>query len=665
MRRHATTIGLLVLAVALGIWLWVDRVNVTSGEKIARDNNVFSAWRRDDLERIEIAHEGETIVLERDPKKDSAWRLRSPRRERADQAAVERLVTTLEFASRVRKVDQGAELGLGQPRAQGSIVMGGLTFRFVLGAPSPRPEGSSYLRVDDGDPFVVSKELTEALLASSDTLRDRTVVPYLSLDLQRFEVTHAGGGFALERKDERSFHVGGLGLVAGRPETDKVWGALAEMRAEAFPKDVDVKDPRLTIRMTAKEPGKPPGELAIGGTCPGQPNDVLVLRTQPTRVLACAPKGALDTLLAQKPDDLVDRRPVSFRHDEIEELRLEGERVIEIARRAAGFHQRAPEDRELNAAEADAANELLVHIEQSRADRVDRGGGPFTAIAKARVTAGGHDETIEVGTLGPPGEGVTLRRVRDDARLFVPRAVARRLLPRLTTLKPRAIVNETRRVTRVVLRCGTAQELVDDGSGFRLVEPTGYEADGAILQLIEGILRDKAIAWVADADDGSFGLGEGCKVVLAFEDGNAPITLRFGSEGEGGVYAKLEASPEVLVAPRSLHTLASRIYVSTASLSTDPASVSSVTIQRGASRVRREPAAVRLLVADRVANLGPPDVGPVEIEVTIAWTDGGPPKRIVCGPLRGEHRRCATGGVKATFDVHRSRFDTLLADAGP
>jgi hypothetical protein len=663
---YATTIVLFVLAIALGIWAWVDRGKVTSGEKSARENNVFPAWRRDDLARVEIAHDDETIVLERDAKTDTAWRLTSPRRERADQAAVERLMTTLEFATRVRKVDS-----IGEPRAHGSIVMGGVTFRFVLGGPSPRPEGSSYFRVDDGAPFVVSKELTEALLASSDGLRDRTVVPYLSLDLKRFEVTHAGGGFVLERKDERTFLVGGL--AAGRPETDKVWSALAEMRAEAFPKDVDPKEPLLTIRMTAKDAGKPPGELAIGGPCPGHPNDVLVLRTQPTRVLACAPKGALDALVALKSDDLVDRRPVSFRHDEIEEMRLEGERVIEIARRGTGFHQRAPEDRELNAAEADAASELLVHIEQSRADEVTRGGGPFSPIAKARFTAGGHDETIEIGAPAsarggesrPLGDRVTMRRLRDDARLVVSRAVARRFLPRLATLKPRAIVNETRRVKRVLLRCGVPQELVDDGAGFRLVVPTGYDADGTVVQLVDGILRDKALAWVSDTDDGSFGLGEGCKVVLAFEDGNAPLTIRFGAEGEGGVYAKLEGAPEVFVAPRSLHTLASRIYVSTAALSTDPANVASVTVRRGAFRIAREPSAVRLLLADRVSALGTPDVGPIEIEVLIAWADGGAPKRVVCGPVRDEHRRCSTAGVKATFDVHRSRFESLLADAGP
>jgi len=661
MKRHATSIVLFVVALAIGLWLWVDRGRVTSGERSARDKSVFPAWRRDDLARIVVAHDGETIVLERDAKVDSAWRLTSPRQERADQAAAERLVTTLEFASRVRNVDEGAELGLGAPRAQGTIVMGAVTFRFALGAPSPRPEGSSYFRVDDGAPFVVSKELTEALLASSDGLRDRTVVPYLSLEIARFEAVHAGGGFALERRDARSFEVVGTGVFAGRAESDKVWSALAEMRAESFPRDVDLKEPRLTLRMTSKEPGRPAGEILVGGACPGHANDVLVLRTEPTRVLACAPKGVLDALVAIKPEDLVDRRPFSFRHDEIEELRLEGERTVEIARRGKGYHQRFPEDRELTPGEADAASELLVRLEQSRADTVTRGGGPFTAVAKARASAGGHDETVEVGAFG---ETVTLRRVRDDARLVVSRAVARRLLPRATALKPRAITAETRRVKRVVLRCGTPQELVDEGAGFRLVSPPGYEADGAILQLVEGLLRDKALVWVADVDDGSFGLVETCKVVLVFEDGNAPLTVRFGAEGEGGVYAKLEGASEVFVAPRSLETLAKRIYVSTAALGVDPEAVSSLSLVRGGTTLRREPSAVRALVADRVASLGG-EVGPVEVEIVVGLADGGAPKRIRCGPLAGEHRRCTTPGVKASFEVHRSRFDALFGADAP
>ena len=61
--------------------------------------------------------------------------------------------------------------------------MGTLEIPFALGGPSPRPAGSSYFRVGAEPPIVVTKELTDALLASADTYRDRTVVPYLATEL--------------------------------------------------------------------------------------------------------------------------------------------------------------------------------------------------------------------------------------------------------------------------------------------------------------------------------------------------------------------------------------------------------------------------------------------------------------------------------------------------
>jgi Domain of unknown function (DUF4340) len=693
-KRHATTVVLFFLAVSLGVWLWLDRDKVTEGERKRRENNVFTAWRREDVSRIEVAHEDETIVLERDAKADKPWRMTSPRQERVDQAAAERLTTTLEFATVVRKVGDDKALGFDSPRATGSVTMGSLVFRFTLGGPSPRPEGSGYLRVDDGAPFVASKELTDTLLASSDTYRDRTVVPYLSLELARFEVKHPGGGFVVERADERSFKVHGPNVLASRNALDKVWSALAEMRAEAFPKDADAErltqNPRLTILMAPKEAGKPAGELVVGDVCPGHPDDVVVLRKQPTRVAACAPKGAMDALVAITQDQLVDRRPFSFRHDEIEEIRFETlgadgasgstdagatPRVLELARRGTGFHQREPVDRELTPDEADSASELLARIEEGVADEVRPANAPFTALARARVRAGEHDETVEVGA--PQGATVTLRRLRDDARLVVSRAVARRLVPRATAVKPRTLLGETRRVKRVVLRCGTPQELVDEsdsssGSGLRLVEPSGYETDGSIVQLVDGLVRGKALLWVADTDDGSFGLSpEGCRVVLSFADGNAPVTVRFGAEGEGGIYGMVDGRPEVFVAPLALHELAKRIYVSHASLRVEPARVESVKVTVRGKSVEGEPAvlaaAAGALFADHVVSLGSSDVGPVDVELRIAVAEGGAPKRVVCSAPEvresGTRRRCATPGVKAVFDVRSSLLDAFMKPA--
>lgn len=74
MKKYAGTLFLFAIAVGLGVWLWLDRHNVTVSERKRRENNVFVAWRKEDIARIEIAHGGgaasaETIVLERDPKK--------------------------------------------------------------------------------------------------------------------------------------------------------------------------------------------------------------------------------------------------------------------------------------------------------------------------------------------------------------------------------------------------------------------------------------------------------------------------------------------------------------------------------------------------------------------------------------------------------------------
>ena len=692
MRKHAATLLMVVLAAALGLWLWLDRDRVTSGEQKIRENNVFPAWRKEELSEVTIAHDvggvAETIVLER---AGPLWSLKSPRAERADAAAVDRLLTTLEFATIGRRASEGTALGLDPPRASGSLRMGGLVVPFALGGPSPRPDNSSYFRVGGGAPIVVGKELADALLASSDVYRDRAVVPYLATELARFQVTHPAGGFALERIDQRSFKVKDVGLLAARGAVDRMWAALAEMRAEAFPKDADVErltaHPALTITMTPKDAKLPPAELVIGDACPGHPTDVVVLRKAPTRLAACAPKDIVAALLVDGPA-LLERRPFTLRMDEIEELRLErvgagdggnvGEpgdagaatppAAIEIARKGTGFHQRAPADRDLTAEESEAATEVVTRLASTEADAVTRAAGPFTAIARARIHSGDHDELVEVGAPDARGRAV-LRRMLDDARLDAGPTLVRLLVPRETTLRPHTVVtSETRRATRVLLRCGIDQELVDRGEGFRFVAPAGFEADGSIAQLVDAISRGRVDAWISDVDDGTFGFTrDGCHVVLAFADGNAPLTVWFGAEGEGGVYARVDTGAGVFIAPKALRELAGRIYVSRGSLRTEAARIERVRATLDGKPVVREASALReavaALFADRVVSLGKkgpagPSAPDLVIEVVLA--DAGGARRIACRPEAAAERICTVDGVEATFALAASRLAPFL-----
>jgi Domain of unknown function (DUF4340) len=691
LKRHATTLLMVALAVALGVWLWLDRDHVTSGERKMRESNVFPVWRKEDLAEVTITHEGETIVLERE---GPIWRLKSPRAERADSAAVDRLLGTLELATVARRTSEGTSLGLDAPRATGSVRMGGLIVKFALGGASPRPENSSYFRVGDGTPIVVGKDLAEALLASSDVYRDRAVVPYLATELARFEVARPGGGFVLERLDERSFKVAGAGVLAARGAVDRMWAALAEMRAEAFPKDADVDrltaQPTLTITMTPKDGKLPPAEIVIGDACPGHPADVVVLRRAPTRIAACAPKDVVTALLVDGPA-LLERHPFTLRMDEIEELRLERigaeddggagapprAATIEIARKGTTFHQRSPADRDLSPEEAEAATEALTRITSAEADAVVRNNdAPFTPIARARIHSGEHDQLVEVGAPDAKGHAV-LRRMLDDARLDVGPVLVRLLVPRETTLRPHTIVaSETRRATRVILRCGIDQELVDRGEGFRFVTPTGFEADGSIAQLIDAILKGRVDPWISDVDDGTFGFTrDSCRVVLGFEGGNAPLTVTFGAEGEGGVYGRVDARPGVFVAPKALRELAGRIYVNRGSLRAEASRIERVQVTVDGRPVVREASALRdgvaALFADRVVSLGK-NVPVPDLVIEIALSEGGASRRIACraGETAAE-RLCIVDGVDATFGLAVSRLAPFLpspdggVDGGP
>jgi len=699
-RKHAATIVLVLCAIALGVWLYVDRDRVTEGERKRRENSVFVAWRRDELSQITVVHDGETLILQREraapgapPKaegKEGQWRMTSPREERADPVAVGRLLTTLEFATVARKVEDGAAQGLDAPRATGAVRMGGLEVPFVLGGASPRPEGSSYFRVGAEPVVVVGKELADALLASSDTYRDRAVVPYLANELARVEVKRESGGFVIERLDERSFRVAEAGVLASRQAVDRIWAALAEMRAEAFAKDADVErltaHPTVTLVLTPKDAAKPPAELVVGEACPGHPADVIVLRKTPTRVAACAPKDVAHLLEATSAS-LVEKHLFPLHMDEIEELRLErtapaepvapstAPSAVEIARKGTGFRARAPFERDLTSGEAEAATELVTRIASLEVSTVTRGnGGAFPFVARVKVRFGDHEQIVEIAASGPTGR-TTLRRVLDDARLEMDALAVRWLLPRETSLRSRTMLEgETRRPTRILLRCGTDQELVDRGEGFRLVSPAGYETDGSISQLVDGVLRGRVDGWVADVDDGSFGIAkDGCRVIFAFEDGNAPLTLAFSEERNGALYARIDPRPGVFLAPHALRDLAGAIYVNHGALRTEATRIERVRVTfEGKVVSPRTPTAFRdavaALYAESVLALRRKPDGAPDLVIEVSLAEGGPPRRIACRPAPSKERRvCTIDGIDATFGVAAAKLAPFqpVVDAGP
>jgi len=694
-RRHATSIFLALVAIVLGLWLWIDRGTITEGEREKRPKNVLPAFRRDEVSRIEITKGNEKLVLVRDVDRDAdaSWKIESPEPGLADPNAVEQLSSAFEFATFVRKVDPKAAPTFDAPRAFGSLVMGKITYRFMLGGAAPTPEGASYFEIEgkDGGVYVISKELTEQLLKGAAAYKSRTIVPYLSLDLSSLEI-RGKTTVRIERTGDLTFKIAGSGLRASREVLDKLWSAFAEMRAESFT-DEHVGEPAFTITMTPKD-GRKPGELLVGGPCKAHTDDLVVSRTSPTKLDACAPKGIVEGL-SLGADDLADAKLFFAHEDELEELSLsndDGSQKIEIARKGSGWHARAPFDRDLAGDEVDAANTLASAVIRAKGTSVSVfAPGDFTVRSHVRVKGGEmkEDENVDVGQTAK-GEWIA-HRLSDNARIALTDDVARHLRPSKSALKGRDVIQpalDPKDVTGLTLRCGVAQDLVREGSQWKMTSPAGFVADqAATLDLVDQIAHLRADAWIADTDDGSFGFSTtNCSATLAAKGGRT-VTLRIGREGENGVYAIASETP-VFLEPKPFKDAIARILVDRSAVGLETSKASSIVLSRGGARVELKRAADKfatdaglpvsvesitsaldVLRADDVVRLGPPapDEGFAQPSLDVrAEIEGDAGKRTVHLRFgRDALRRnqaivyVRVDGVDATFAVARERVDPI------
>jgi hypothetical protein len=316
-------------------------------------------------------------------------------------------------------------------------------------------------------------------------------------------------------------------------------------------------------------------------------------------------------------------------------------------------------------------------------------------------TGSGERESLEIDAAMPDGSA-WVRRLDDGALLHVPADTVRRVEAGPFVLRHRAIWSEAfdpADVAGIESTCGPARERLELRDGRWLLRaPQGFPVDpGAADELASAIAHAKALRWIAERDDGSFGLtGESaCSVSARMEAESAgrgprPVGVIFGRATDGGVYAKTLDSPAVFVAPEALRALASHPAIDRGRLRVDPRTVTRVTLVRGASKVTLERQGAQWIRADRDAGADPRlgqevfelmadqaiHPGPpartegfaqptLEIEALVGG-DGRPPSTtdiVVGAPTRVGTRDAyfaRVSGVDATFAVARPGVDAIL-----
>jgi hypothetical protein len=705
-RATITPVVLVVVAAGAVAYAWlVDRGSVSDAERASRRSDVFPSFHVEDVTHVELVHGDETLVLDRGRDAggaSSAWTMTSPRHEHADAGAVDALLRELALASRVRGVSDGDAVGLDEPRVRGLVRVGALEWRFVLGADAPRPEGAAYMRLEGEGTFVVQRSLKVQLLRGTDAYRPRAILPYGASDVQRIHVATApDGGFTLERQRAGgpTFRVVEDGMRASRETMDRVLTALTEARAESFVDDAEgdraAPHAAFAVSVEPTDAARPRIALMVAGSCPGQPADDLLIETVPTRLSACIARTLGDALRDAKLD-LDDASPFFAHADEMEEVRLEplgvaGPRV-DLSRKGAGWHERAPEDRDLSSDETDSANALALALASARGSQVRRAAEAFVARARATIvrTGGSSTEVVELGAAEADGS-LWVRRADDGAFVRLAAPQARRFEPHPAALRPRALWHspfDPGAVVGIDDTCGPVPEklVLRDGT-WTMLAPTGFAADPiAVTDLAGAVAHAKADAWITESDDGSFGLGRAgdgaCAVTLALAapDGgpSRSVTLSLGADAGGGAfYARASDDAAVFVASGVLRALAAHPAIDRNRFRLDPRSLDSVTVVHEPGDHRRAVAldadapgalakAVEGLYAEAALHTGAPGKNEGMDHPTLELI--GPGVHVSIGApasvdgIDGYYARAA--GVDATFIVPKHAVSAIVAAMG-
>jgi hypothetical protein len=598
--RELVNVALAVLALASVAAVVLTRNAPTTAEKDARASNLLAAFREEEVERLEFRRGPNVTVVERSSD-GASYLLRGPSPEPADAAAVERLIDGLGFATPLRRLgttDPGP-LGLTSPRATLVLVMRGKSTRLSLGKAAPAPAGAVYVGVSgDGiTPFsaVVSREVAALLETTANDLRDRNLVTLGVSELAELGVESPDASLRLVRTAGASFRLDGAGR-ARRDALDPLFTALAEMRADPL---VDValaersrgSAPRTLLRLAPRDGTKSKTVLELGGNCPEKkPGTLAIVRGTPPRA-GCV-RDEVVRAFAVTREALLDDTAFWARPDEVETLTVvRGERRLVLTRSGTAFVLREPASA---AVELDAGNARLAAVVRaggellSGADLAKLGLSPARDKVVLTVLARddqAREETLELGRVEPDGTLVG-RRVEDGAVLRFSREAARAFLVDATLLRPRRLLDfplsglvelETSRPERQLLRRVP--------TGLELAVPAGFRTDGSLTTeaaLALGSLT--AVRWVADADDGSFGLGAPRLTVrLRFDaDGGATErTLVVGGAAPGGYHARFGDDQGVFLLERAVVERLETLFIDRAAPMVDPETLARIRLRRG------------------------------------------------------------------------------------
>lgn len=227
----------LVLVAAYGGLLWYQGRRLTQEQQAKK---IFQV-KEDDVTEMSLTKGKEEIRL---VKKGRDWNLAKPLESRADQTTVDAMLVSLANLQKERDLGPQADLknfGLATPFLVLSFTVQGRPHRLVMG--NKAPGGRSYYVLKDQDPDVllISIGSKDALDRPIVTLRDKTLLTFISREVKAITIKTGKGEVQLERTGPQAWRRAGREGFRVRP--DRVEKLLRELNASRI-KDFLTETPK-------------------------------------------------------------------------------------------------------------------------------------------------------------------------------------------------------------------------------------------------------------------------------------------------------------------------------------------------------------------------------------------------------------------------------------
>jgi hypothetical protein len=613
--ERAAIVNSLVLLLALGsgLALVLTKERATTEERAERDNNLFVEFPRDRLRRITIQKKTERFVLERDANPDAGPRRFTLAGEgTCDPEAVESLLRSLELAAYLKRFEakdsDRKNFGLDAPRAEITLEFEDSESHLRVGKAATAVHDATYVEVEAGprrDIGLIRNSALEELLVGKDALRPRALAPAatearaLSFREGKIDVQlHRGAGTSwLDASGQRVRRDGAehllleLGSVKIEP-----FVALATARPL-----LEHDHLSIVLQPKAAKGGTSPPALTvrIGGACPSEPSLLLAERSAPNPSAGCVPAGVRQ-VFEDAAAALTDLGTFSLHTDEVETLLIERDnQKLELVRNDRGFLLLSPTRADVA---LDTGNRRLDRVLKATGEPIPNPDlaalGLAPALAKVTVRSSTVEdrerfaEVLELGRADARGR-LPVRRVEDQRVLLLSRDAARAFALDSTLLRPTKLLDfGPSQLKSVEVTWDHEHEVLrrKENGEYELSAPDKLAHDGALtLDLVQALGTLSAARWVADSDDGSFGLAaprvQARLTVTPAGQPDKVIVLRVGDNAAGGAFAALDSEPGVFIIERSVVDTLTTLLLTRGAFARDPEGLARIELERRGARL--------------------------------------------------------------------------------